>query len=115
MLFPGKDYRRRPADDIVAAEDAGRLAVEAAAAVDDAVGSGWYIEQGGKVDLAAFALCKLRRAKAGELGGPELGDEAVRVALADARPDAVIWLASRAISYLDENGFPEAVEPWFTE
>jgi hypothetical protein len=24
----------------------------------------------------------------------------------------VLWLASRAISYMDETGFPEAVEPW---
>jgi len=24
----------------------------------------------------------------------------------------VLWLASRAISYMDETGFPEAVEPY---
>jgi hypothetical protein len=43
----------------------------------------------------------------------EHGDEAVRDALRQADPDAVVWLASRTISYLDESGFPEAVEPWF--
>jgi hypothetical protein len=37
----------------------------------------------------------------------------VRQAHTEASPDAVLWLASRAISYMDENGFPEAVEPWF--
>jgi hypothetical protein len=34
----------------------------------------------------------------------------VRIALADASPEAVVWLASRAISYMDENDFPENVE-----
>jgi len=37
------------------------------------------------------------------------------VALAEARPEAVLWLASRAISYMDETGYPEAVRPWFPE
>ena len=32
--------------------------------------------------------------------------------LAAVSPEAVLWLASRAISYMDESGFPEAVEPW---
>ena len=40
---------------------------------------------------------------------------AVRAALAEASPEAVIWLASRAISYMDENGFPEAAEPWMED
>jgi hypothetical protein len=39
----------------------------------------------------------------------------VRAVLADASPQAVLWLASRAISYMDESGFPEAVEPWLAE
>ena len=26
-----------------------------------------------------------------------------------------MWLASRAISYMDENGFPEAVAPWIPD
>ena len=33
--------------------------------------------------------------------------------LEQASPEAVLWLASRAISYMDETGYPEAVEPWF--
>jgi hypothetical protein len=55
----------------------------------------------------------LRRARGGEKGGPEHGDEAVRQVLGDASSPALVWLASRAISYMDETGFPEAVEPWF--
>ena len=41
------------------------------------------------------------------------GDEAVRTALLQADQEALIWFASRAISYMDESGFPEAVERWF--
>ena len=35
--------------------------------------------------------------------------------LEGAPPEAVLWLASRAVSYMDESGYPEAVEPWFQE
>ena len=28
---------------------------------------------------------------------------------------AIVWLLSRAISYMDESGFPEAVAPWFPD
>jgi hypothetical protein len=35
--------------------------------------------------------------------------------LEGAPPEAVLWLASRAVSYMDETGYPEAVEPWFQE
>jgi hypothetical protein len=113
MLFPGKDERKPPADDIVAAEDAQRLFAGAPGFVDSAAGAEWYREHGGPADLAALTLCRLRRARAGERGGPTEGDEGVRAALEQADTAAVIWLASRAISYMDENGFPEAVEPWF--
>jgi hypothetical protein len=58
-------------------------------------------------------LCRLRRARAGEKGGPSHGDEAVRAAPRQADPEALGWFASRAISFMDENGFPEEVEPWF--
>ena len=78
-------------------------------------GVDWYHERGSAVDRAAFVLCRLRRARAGLHGGPEHGDEAVRAALAEASPEAVLWLASRAVSYMDETGFPEAVELWFRE
>jgi hypothetical protein len=109
-IFPRKDAIRRPATDIVAAEDAGKLALQAAAAIDDALGSGWYAEHGNKADRAAFVLCRLRRARGGQWRSSEAGDDAVRAALGEASPEAVVWLASRAISYMDENGFPEAAE-----
>jgi hypothetical protein len=36
----------------------------------------------------------------------------VRDALAAVPPEALVWIASRAISYMDEHGFPEAIEPF---
>ena len=39
----------------------------------------------------------------------EAGDEAVRLVLAESDPESVIWLLSRAISYMDEQGFPDLV------
>ena len=106
---------RKVADDFVAAEDAGRLADRAAAALAQADGVDWYEENGSSVDEAAFALCRLRRAEAGLKGGPQQGDAAVRRVLEAASPEVVVWLASRTLSYLDETGFPEAVEPWFPD
>jgi hypothetical protein len=114
-LFPRKDVVKPSADDIAAAEDAGRLANQAPPAIDEAIGADWYHEHGSGADRAAYLLCRLRRARAGQRQNPEAGDEAVRAALSQADPDAVIWLASRAISYMDENGFPEAVEPWLAD
>ena len=111
----GEHPPRKVPDDFVAAEDAGRLADRAAAALTQADGVDWYAENGSAVDEAAFALCLLRRAEAGLKGGPQQGDAAVRRVLEDASPEVVLWLASRTISYLDETGFPEAVEPWFPD
>jgi hypothetical protein len=88
------------------------LANQAPVAIDEGAGADWYHEHGNASDRAAYTLCRLRRARAGERRSPIAGDEAVRAALAQGDPDAVIWLASRAISYMDENGFPEGVEPW---
>lgn len=114
MRIPGSEKGpRRPADDFVAAEDAGRMAERAAAALGRAGGIDWYDESGTAVDEAALALALLRRAQAGLRGGPRYGDEAVRRVLEQADPQVVLWLASRAISYMDESGFPEAVEAWF--
>ncbi len=93
MRIPRREPREAPPT-LVAAEDAARLAAEATARVDGALGAGWYGRPG----------------SAGAGGGAEQGDEAVRQALARARPEALVWLASRAISYMDEHGFPEAVE-----
>jgi hypothetical protein len=107
--------RRRGTSDFVAAEDAGALEERAALLLDRAVGVEWYRQHGTDVDRVTATLCRLRRARAGERGGPEGGDDAVRAVLATASPEAVLWLASRAISYMDETGFPEAVEPFFRD
>ena len=97
------------ADDAAAAMDAAGDLLEQAIEVE------WYDEYGTDVDRAAIALCRLRRAFAGQRGGPQHGDEAVRVLLERASPEAIVWMASRAISYMDENGFPEAVAPWIPD
>jgi hypothetical protein len=109
------DEKRRDSGNFVAAEDAGRLRNEATGLLERALGVEWYEHVRNDVDKAALNLCRLRRARAGERGSPRYGDEAVRQALSEASPAAVAWLASRAISYMDENGFPEAVAPWFRE
>lgn len=105
---------RRP-DDFVAAEDADTLAARAIAQIERANESDWYEAPGSDADRAALTLCRLRRAQAGLAGEPRRGDQAVRAALEAASPEAVVWIASRAISYLDETGFPDAVEPWFPD
>jgi hypothetical protein len=112
MRIPRRDDPKPTPDYFVAAEDAGRLSDEAGSDLDRAVGVEWYEHPGNEADLAALTLCRLRRARAGEKGGPRFGDEAVRLALTEASPDALVWIASRAISYMDENGFPEAIAPW---
>jgi hypothetical protein len=115
MRFPRGDQGPRRTHDFVAAEDVGRLAERAAAALRQAVGVDWYAEGGTAVDEAALALTRLRRAGAGLHGGPRHGDAAVRRVLEDAPPEAVVWIASRALSYLDETGYPEAVDEWFPD
>ena len=99
----------------LAAGDAAALWDAARPLLEEATGVEWYDLPGSDVDRAASALCRLRRATAGRRGGPQHGDEAVRVILAAASPEALVWLASRAISYMDENGFPEAVAPWIPD
>jgi hypothetical protein len=112
MRIPGKDDRKQAPDYFVAAEHAGELFDDAIPRVERALGVEWYERLGNEADVAAVTLCRLRRARAGERGSPHHGDEAVRYALDAASPEALIWIASRAISYMDEDGFPEAVEPW---
>ena len=111
-IFPRKDAKHRPPEGIAASEDAGRLALQATTAIDDAPGSEWYAEHGNKADRAAYVLCRLRRARGGQYRSSKAGDDAVRAALGEASPEAVVWLASRAISYMDENSFPEAAEAY---
>ncbi len=115
MRIPGADEKGRDSSNFVAAEDAGARLDQAVELLDRAVGVEWYRQHGTEVDHAALALCMLRRARAGERGAPQAGDDAVRAVLSGAQPEAVLWLASRAISYLDESGFPEAVGPWFPD
>lgn len=113
MRIPGDPPRGT--GDPIATEDVVRYAVEAGGLVEQSVGVGWYDEHGTDVDRAALTLCRLRRASAGRHGSPEHGDDAVRDALEGVNTGAIVWLLSRAISYMDETGFPEAVEPWFPE
>jgi hypothetical protein len=115
MRRPDRDEKSRDTRYFVAAEDAGYLASQAPALVDRAVGVEWYARHGTDIDRAALALCRLRRARGGEKGSPQHGDEAVRLALGSVSTPALVWLASRAISYMDESGYPEAVEPWFPD
>jgi len=115
VRIPRKDDPRDAPGSYVATEDAGVFRERAPVEIDAARGVEWYDEPGNAADAAAYTLCRLRRANAGIHGAPRFGDEAVRAALADANPDAVVWIASRAISYLDESGFAEAVEPWVVE
>jgi len=114
MQIPGSGLpERRNSSDFVAAEDAGALDDAAGPLLEQAVGVEWYEQYATDVDRAALTLCRLRRARAGERGGPLYGDQAVRAVLTEASPAALVWIASRAISYMDESGFPEAVEMWF--
>jgi hypothetical protein len=113
MRIPGDELKRRDSRYFVAAEDAGYLAEQVPALVTRALGVSWYERHGTDADRAALALCRLRRARGGEKGSPQHGDEAVRLALGTVSAPALVWIASRAISYMDEYGFPEAVEEWF--
>jgi hypothetical protein len=115
VRIPRAGDRREPAGFVVATDDAEQLAHDAGPLLEQAVGVGWYDEIGSEVDLATFVLCRLRRAGAGAGGAMEHGDAAVRAALKQASPDALAWITSRAISYMDESGYPESVETWFLE
>src|SRR5262245_61719791 len=115
VRIPSDDAKSRDSRYFLAAEDVGKLVDEAVPLLDRAVGVDWYEQGGNDADRAALTLCRLRRARAGGKGGPTFGDEAVRTVLAEASAPAVVWLACRAISFMDESGFPEAVERWFPE
>jgi len=99
-------------ESIVAADDAQELFGRGPELVRAASGSSWYTEPGNPVDVAVVALCLLRRAASGDRASIEGGDAAVREALADTEPEQLVWLVSRLISYMDEQGFPELIEPW---
>lgn len=112
MRLPNRDAPRSAPDSIIASEDAARHAEEAVPQLEHAIGVDWYERPGTAADAASVTLCRLRRARAGERGGRRHGDDAVREVLRATSPEALAWIASRAISYMDESGFPEAVEPW---
>ena len=77
--------------------------------VDAAKGESWYGDSASPIDVAVSRLCRLRRVRAAYARDTDGGDDAVREALQAADPEAVIWLASRTISFMDEHGFPELV------
>ncbi len=89
--------------------DAGRLIDDLPPLLARAQGSSWYEAPGADIEVAMARLCLLRRAKAGAQGTMESGDDAVRLLLAGTEPDTLIWLLSRAVSYMDEQGFPDFV------
>ena len=74
MRLPGARSRHAV---LRCSEDASRLTEQATPALDSAVGIEWYEHHGSEVDRAARNLCLLRRARAGEKGSPQHGDEAV--------------------------------------
>ena len=106
------ERKQRGADAGPADADAEQLAEVAVPAVDAASGQSWYEQFANPVDRAVVTLCRLRRAGAGRRGESAGGDEAVRRVLNQADPEAVIWLASRLVSYMDEQGYPETLAPW---
>jgi hypothetical protein len=89
--------------------DADRIEAGLKPLLQAANGSTWYESEGAPVDVATARLCMLRRARAAIGADPVAGDNAVRLVLTEADPDTVVWLLSRAISYMDEQGFPEFV------
>jgi hypothetical protein len=108
--------QRNPKPDASPAHGESRaLADEAVDAVNAAKGASWYDEIANPADRAAVMLCRLRRAAAGRGRDPATGDAAVRLALEEAELEAVIWLASRTISYMDEQGYPETLAAWLDE
>jgi hypothetical protein len=96
--------------------DATRLEENLGPLIEQAKDVSWYEDPGTDVDIATARLCLLRRARAGSAASVEAGDDAVRLVLLEADKDAVIWLLSRAISYMDEQGFPDFVPgAWLAE
>ena len=93
----------------LSAQDAERLEESLGPLLDGAYNVSWYDELGSDVDVATARLCLLRRARAGATGSITSGDEAVRLVLSEADKDVVVWMLSRAISYMDEQGFPDHV------
>jgi hypothetical protein len=112
MEIPRRGWRDVPQKESTPATgDAMLLAGVAAELVDAAEAASWYTEPGNAADVAVATLCRLRRAAAGVAGKPEAGDDAVRAVLETADPAALVWLASRLVSYADETAFADLVPP----
>ena len=101
--------RGEPRIDEMSKFDAARLEASLPELIEQAKGTSWYEEAGTPVELATARLCLLRRARAQIGADAGAGDEAVRGVLAQADPEAVVWLLSRAVSFMDEQGFPDFV------
>ena len=89
--------------------DATRLEESLVPLLERAKGVSWYEVAGSEVDLAMARLCLLRRARAGIGVEVTAGDEGVRALLSETDPEVVVWLLSRAVSFMDEQGFPDLV------
>ena len=105
MHIPG---REPPREMNPALHELGAIAEEIVPLLERANGASWY-EEGNDVDQAVLALCRVRRAGAGARGRAGGGDAVVRDMLGEVDAATVIWIASRAISYMDEHGFPETM------
>ena len=92
-----------------------QIADEAPPLLERAVGVEWYERSGNEADRAMLALCRLRRARAGEKGARAAWRLRGAARALRGEPAALVWIVSRAVSYMDETGFPEAVEPWFRD
>jgi hypothetical protein len=104
--IPGRDVSREANP---ALHDLGELAEEIVPLLQRANGVSWYEDEANDADQAVAALCRVRRAGASARGSAGGGDAAVRDMLGEVDPGTVIWITSRAISYMDEQGFPETV------
>lgn len=109
VQLPGSGKNPPPTEMNPAYTQLGEVADSIGPLLESANGSSWYWDPDNEVDKAIVALCKLRRAGAGAGGIAESGDAAVRDQLAVTSFEAVVWLASRAVSYMDEHEFPEVV------
>lgn len=106
MHIPGRDTSREANP---ALGELSELAEEIVPLLQRANGVSWYEKEGNDVDKAVAALCRIRRAGASARGSAGGGDAAVRELLDLVDPATVIWIASRTVSYMDEQGFPETV------
>jgi hypothetical protein len=104
--IPGRDVSREANP---ASHDLGELAEEIVPKLQRASGVSWYEEEGNDVDQAVAALCRIRRAGASARSSAGGGDAAVREMLTLVDPATVTWIASRMVSYMDEQGFPDTV------